>query len=115
MQDLSERIFDFSNNLRQHWGIPDLSVSIITDNLTASKGFGSTPASGAVTEETIFPILSNTKLFTAVAAGILVDEGKLQWNSKFCELIPNFGLIDEYAARNLTILDALTLQSRLPR
>ena len=32
------------------------------------------------TPKTVVPIASNTKLFTAVAAGLLVEEGKLDWD-----------------------------------
>ena len=34
------------------------------------------------------PIASNTKLFTAVAAGMLVEEGKLSWDKPVRESVP---------------------------
>ena len=40
------------------------------------------------TAKKALPIASNTKLFTAVAAGLLVDEGKLDGDKPVRELVP---------------------------
>src|SRR5687767_8397334 len=63
--------------------VPGISIGIIKDNkIFFKKGYGviSTIDSIPVTNETIFPVLSCTKAFTAAAIGMLVDQGKMHWD-----------------------------------
>ena len=78
----------------------------------SSKGFDN-QTSETVTADTVLQIYSNTKLFTVVAYGILVEEGKCAWNSKLCDLLPDLKLQDDHAQRTLTVEDILSHQSGL--
>src|ERR1041384_6212662 len=49
-----------------------------------------------VKPDTLFPIASNTKLFTAIAAGFLVEEGKLTWNRPIRESVPSIQFYNDY-------------------
>ena len=96
--------------------IPGLAIGIIKDNqIVFKKGYGinSTVDSLPVTTQTIFPILSCTKAFTAAAIGILVDEGKINWNDKVIKYLPNFKLSDPWITKELTISDILSHRSGL--
>ncbi|MBB6130964.1 serine hydrolase [Mucilaginibacter lappiensis] len=96
--------------------VPGLAVGIIKDGkLIYSKGFGvrSLRTQLPVTSKTLFGIASNTKAFTAAALGLLVDEGKLQWDDKVIKYIPEFKLYDAYATQELTIRDLLCHRSGL--
>ena len=96
--------------------VPGLAVGIIKDGkLIYSKGFGmrSLHTQQPVTSKTLFGIASNTKAFTAAALGLLVDEGKLQWDDKVIKYIPEFKLYDAYATQELTIRDLLCHRSGL--
>ena len=44
---------------------------------------------------------------------MLVDEGKLHWDDKVIDIIPDFRLYDPYATRELTVRDLLTHRSGL--
>jgi CubicO group peptidase (beta-lactamase class C family) len=47
-----------------------------------------------VTEETILAIGSNTKSFTVVLMGKLVDQGKLDWEKPVRDYLPDFRIYD---------------------
>jgi beta-lactamase family protein/uncharacterized protein DUF3471 len=61
----------------------------------------------AVDELTRFGIASNTKGFTATALGLLVEEGKLQWDAPVVRYLPWFQMWDPYVARELTIREGV--------
>jgi CubicO group peptidase (beta-lactamase class C family) len=96
--------------------IPGLAIGIIKDNqVVFKKGYGVTSTRDGlpVTTQTIFPIMSCTKAFTAAAMGILVDEGKLDWNDKVIKYLPDFKLSDPWITKHLTIADILSHRSGL--
>jgi CubicO group peptidase (beta-lactamase class C family) len=96
--------------------IPGLAVGIIKDNVVVFKkgyGRGNISDSLPVTTQTIFPILSCTKAFTAAAIGILVDKGKLRWNDKVIRYLPYFKLSNQKVTKELTISDILSHRSGL--
>ncbi len=93
-----------------------VAIGVIQDGeVTHLKGYGITSAkSGAkVDENTLFAIASNSKAFTATALGILVDRGKLNWNDKVIDYIPEFRMYDPYITAHFTIVDLLTHRSGL--
>jgi len=62
------------------WNAPGVGVGIVVnDRLVFAKGYGYRDYAKKLpfTPTTLCPIASNSKLFTAVAAGLLVEEGKL--------------------------------------
>lgn len=112
--NLSPLSFDFENKIErgmQLWGIPGLSISVVKDGkVVYSKGFGEVRKDSKipVTENSLFGISSVTKNFTASALAILVDEGKLTWDTKIIDVLPNFRLQDPWVTQNATIKDALS-------
>jgi len=75
-----------------------------------SKGFGIREAgkSGAVDGDTIFAIGSVSKYFTANALGLMVAEGKLNWDDPLTKFLPALRFSDPYLQSNATIRDALS-------
>ena len=61
--------------------------------------------------QTQFGIASNTKLFTASALAILVDEGRVEWDAPVIRYLPWFALYDPYVTRELTVRDLLVHRS----
>lgn len=97
----------------QHAGI---AVAVVKDGETLhSKGYGlaSLNSGKGVDQHTRFAIASNSKAFTSAALAILVDEGKLNWNDRVVEHIPEFTMYDPYVTANFTIIDLLTHRSGL--
>ncbi len=108
----------FIERIMKDWKVPGLAVAIVKDGKIAyAKGFGyrDVKKSFPVTPDTLFAIGSCSKAFTAAALGILVDEGKLEWDKPVREYMPDFRLQDEYATQQLRPRDLVTHQSGLPR
>src|SRR6185295_1757638 len=98
------------------FNVPGIAVAIIKDGkIIHSKGYGvrSLNRSEKVDENTLFGIASNSKAFTAAALGMLVDEGKLKWDDKVRDYIPEFKLYSPYVTEEFTIRDLLTHRSGL--
>jgi CubicO group peptidase (beta-lactamase class C family) len=100
------------------WKIPGLALAVVRDGeVVLQKGYGVRDVRGAepVTPETQFLLCSITKSFTAAGLGLLVDEGRLEWNRPVREVIPEFRLQDALATERLTVRDLLCHRSGLPR
>lgn len=92
------------------WGVPGLAVAIVKDGQTVLlKGFGHKQIGhpSPVTPETLFPLASCTKAFTATLAGMLVDDGVIRWDDRVHSHLPAFRLSDEHADALVTLRDLL--------
>ena len=100
----------------QTFSVPGVSLSVVKDGrVVVAKGYGvrklgeRTP----VDDQTLFGIASNTKVVTAAALGLLVEEGKLEWDAPVVRYLPWFQLWDPYVTRELSIRDLLVHRSGL--
>lgn len=96
--------------------VPGIAVAVVKDGIiTHAKGYGvrSLNSMQKVDEHTLFGIASNSKAFTAAALGMLVDEGKLSWDDKVTDHIPEFKMYNPYVTDDFTIRDLLTHRSGL--
>ncbi|MFT3747652.1 MAG: serine hydrolase [Agriterribacter sp.] len=96
--------------------VPGIAVGIIKDGkVVHAKGYGvsSLNTKQKTDENTLFGIASNSKAFTATALGLLVDQGKIKWDDKVRDYIPEFKLYDPYVTEEFTIRDLLTHHSGL--
>ena len=95
---------------------PGMSVGIVhKGEIVLSQGYGlaNIDTQQAVDANTYFRLASTSKAFTAAALAVLVDEGKINWDDKVTEYLPNFTLYDPYVTREFTITDLLTHRSGL--
>jgi len=93
-----------------------IAIAVVKDGkIIHSKGYGikSIETNEKVDENTLFAIASNSKAFTSTALAILVDEGKLSWQDKVVDHIPEFKMYDDYVTANFSIEDLLTHRSGL--
>ena len=98
------------------WNVTGLAIAVVKDDsVVFAKGYGVRELGrpGAVDAQTRFAIGSTTKAMTAVALGMLVDEGKVRWDDPVIRHLPDFRLHDPYVTRELTIRDLLTHRSGL--
>ena len=83
--------------------------------VVVAKGYGvrklGEPA--PVDARTLFGIASNTKVFTATALGLLVEEGKIEWDAPVVRYLPAFAMWDPFVTRELTVRDLLVHRSGL--
>lgn len=93
-----------------------LAVGIIKDGeVVFARGYGvrNLETMAPVDANTQFCLGSASKAFTVAALGLLVDEGKLNWQDKVIDHLPWLQLSDIYATRELTVADVLTHRSGL--
>lgn len=95
---------------REQWHAPGLAVAIVKDDkVVYLRGFGTKHLgrNDPVDAHTLFTLASTTKAFTAMALGVLVDDGKLRWDDPVVKCLPEFRVADPYVTRELTIRDLL--------
>ena len=112
-----EQLRGFIGDTLREWQVPGASVGIVQDGrVMLCEGFGTRDLENGwpVTEDTLFQIGSCTKAFTAMALGLLVDNGKLEWDTPIQEYLPAFRLRDPVATAQMTARDLLTHRSGLP-
>ena len=96
--------------------VPGIALAVVKDGrVLLAKGYGVRKLGDAtpVDDRTLFGIASNTKAFTATALGILVEEGKLEWDAPVINYLPWFQMYDPFVTRELTIRDLLVHRSGL--
>lgn len=97
--------------------VQGMALGIVKDGkvlTTRAYGFRDTEARLPMTSGTLLAIGSITKSFTATILGMLVDEGRLNWDQPVRSYLPDFALFDRYASDNITPRDLLSHRSGLP-
>lgn len=97
---------------------PGASVVIVKDGeVIYLKGFGvrEKGKDDKVTPDTVFPIASCSKAFTATLLAMLAEDGKLKWDDKVRDHLDTFRLADELADREVTLRDLLCHRTGMPR
>ncbi len=97
--------------------IPGMAVSVVYDgdvHYAAGHGVTRIGSTRQVDEHTLFQIGSVSKAFTAAALAVLADDGKLDWDDRVIDHLPEFRLHDAWVTREFTIRDLLTHRSGLP-
>ena len=92
------------------WNAPGVGVGIVVkDKLVFAKGYGYRDYEKKLpfTPQTRLPIDGNTTLFTAVAAGMLVEEGKLTWDKPVRDSVPAIRFHNDFLNDNVTLRDML--------
>ena len=100
------------------WNVPGIGVGVVVkDKLVFAKGYGYRDYGKKLpfTPTTTQPIASNTKLFTAVAAGLLVEDGKLDWDKPIRQYVPSIKFYDDDLDRTVTVRDMLAHRTGITR
>ncbi|MFZ9303276.1 MAG: serine hydrolase [Sediminibacterium sp.] len=98
------------------FNVPGIAVGVVKDGkLIHAKGYGvaNLTTGKKVDENTLFGVASNSKAMTAAVLGQLVDEGKIKWDDRVTDYIPEFKMYDPYVTDAFTIRDLLTHRSGL--
>ena len=119
--EIQKKLGDFDGymaKILQDWNTPGVGVGIvIKNNLVFAKGYGYRDYEKKlpVTPNTLFQIASNTKLFTTVAIGQLVEEGKLDWDKPVRQFVPIIQFYNEDLNNTVTIRDMLSHRTGISR
>ncbi|KAG9664994.1 beta-lactamase/transpeptidase-like protein, partial [Aureobasidium melanogenum] len=101
--------------------IPGISVAVINKHSFKSKGYGYAVLPDVeATPDTLWFTGSTTKAFTAAAAALMVQDTaeypEVSWSSPLSTLLSgDFALQDDYYSSHITLEDALSHRSGLPR
>ena len=96
--------------------VPGMGIAIVKDGqVVLARGYGvkRLGSPDKVDADTRFGIASNTKAFTALALGMLVEEGKLEWDAPVVNYLPQFMMWDSWVTRQITVRDILVHNSGL--
>ncbi len=117
-QNLEAAIDPVVKQMMTEWHVPGLAVGVVKNGqIIFTKGYGYRDIDKQlpVTPKTLMAIGSNTKSFTVVLLGQLVDQGKIAWDTPVRTYLPTFQMFDEYAGKSMTPRDLVSHRSGLPR
>jgi CubicO group peptidase (beta-lactamase class C family) len=104
--------------LREHWDAPGIACVALKDNeivYAYAVGLRDIGKNLPMTPQTIQPIGSCSKSFTSTAVALLVEDGKLEWDTPVHKMFPKFELKDPIASAKTTLIDMLSHRTGLPR
>ena len=119
--DVAQRLVGFDAYMAKtlkDWNAPGVGVGIVVnDKLVFAKGYGYRDYEKKLpfTPGTMSPIASNTKLFTAIAAGMLVEEGKLTWDKPVRQSVPAIRFYNDQLNDTVTLRDMLSHRTGITR
>ncbi len=108
----------YMEKLLKDWNAPGVGVGIVArDQLVFAKGYGYRDYQEklSITPKTLFQIGSNTKLFSSVAAGMLVEEGQLTWDQPIRDCVPAIRFDNDELNNTITLRDMLAHRTGISR
>ena len=108
--DLNE-LDKYFKKMVSDWDVPSASIGIVKDGeliFTGNYGVMEIGKKESPNEKTLYAIASNSKAFTSAIIGMLVQEGKLNWNDKVKKHLPYFAVYDSWVSEHTTIRDLLS-------
>jgi CubicO group peptidase (beta-lactamase class C family) len=105
-------------NAVKTWKIPGIGVAIVrNDSVLFTKGYGTLAVNSTtpVNDQTLFEIGSSSKAFTATLVAMLVSDGKMHFDDRITQYLPDFRMYDPLASAEVTMRDALTHRSGIAR
>lgn len=107
-----------AKELKTMAGTPGAAFAIVSEGELIYRGclgFADIENEISVQPDTLFAAGSCTKAITGFAAAQLIAEGKLSWEDRATELLPEFRLADEYVTRHVRLRDMFTHTTGLAR
>lgn len=115
--ELLRKYEEYVNFSMSEEGIPGAAVAIVKDGeVIFEKGFGvrNIDAKDSVDSHTVFRLASLSKGFAPVIMGMLKEEGKLNWEDKVIDYIPDFELRSASQTKAINIKHLLSHTVGLP-
>ncbi|MCP4896747.1 MAG: serine hydrolase [bacterium] len=100
------------------FNVPGLGIAVVAGGeVVYAEGFGfrDVESQKPMTPDSLFAIGSTTKAMTVTTLGMLVDQGKLDWDKPLRIYLPGFRLSDPLTTERITPRDLVTHRSGLPR
>ncbi|MCJ1311214.1 hypothetical protein MMC25_004885 [Agyrium rufum] len=112
----------------EHFHVPGISIALLTPNITISQGYGfavlnasNSSENVSATPKTLWFTGSTTKSFTAAFLSLLISDSAntstpLSWTTPISSIIrDDFVLSDDWATAHITLEDAASHRTGLPR
>ncbi|HYV90460.1 MAG TPA: serine hydrolase domain-containing protein [Chitinophagales bacterium] len=106
----------YADSIRISGGIPELAYAVVSgDSILemAFLGYHSINLKDTASVSDRFHIGSNTKAMTAFIIAKYVEKGKLNWDTKFFDLFPEWKKESDSAYYNITLQDLLSHRARI--
>jgi CubicO group peptidase (beta-lactamase class C family) len=90
------------------YGAPGVALSILKDGKPVWRdciGVMSTKSKKPLHDRATFDIGSISKTFNAMTVALLVEEGKLSWDTRAIDVLPGFRLSDDSLSKHVTMRD----------
>ncbi|MBC7848200.1 MAG: serine hydrolase, partial [Chitinophagaceae bacterium] len=107
----------YIDSIMHDWKIPGLAMAIVYRNkVVSTKGYGLRDVEKKLPVDslTLFPIASNTKLFTATLACMLHEEQKLSLDSPVKTIVPGLRFYNDELNNKASLRDLLSHRTGLP-
>ena len=104
--------------ISQEYGLPAMAIAVVTDQglqQAAAVGVRKWGDPTPVTLDDSWPIGSDTKIMTSALASILIDQGKLSWDSNVSEMFPDIADSIDPDFKSVTLRQLLSHRAGLPR
>lgn len=107
----------FVKEAMETFHVQGLGLAVLAgDRVLICKGYGRDRIlKGPFTPSSHFQIASNTKLFTAMAAGMLVAEGRLGWDQPIHEVVPSIRFARPELDTSVSLRDLLAHRTGIQR
>jgi len=109
---------EYMAKVLKEWNEPGACIGIVKNNkLVFAKGYGYRDYGKKlpVTPNTLYQIASNTKLFTTIAVGMLVQDGKIEWDKPVRNFVPSIKFYNDELDNTITIHDMLSHRTGISR
>ena len=109
---------EYMAKVLREWNVPGACIGIVKNNkLVFAKGYGYRDYGKKlpVTPNTLYQIASNTKLFTTIAMGMLVRDGKIEWDRPVRNYVPSIKFYNDELDNTITIHDMLSHRTGISR
>ena len=106
------------DRLAERHAVAGLATAVVIDGKViyeGTVGYADASTKQPITPDTVFRLASLSKAFATAITGLLVDDGKLDWDTKLIDVLPYFKLKDMQAASQATVSDILGQRLGLPR
>lgn len=104
--------------LDQHHAVAGMATAVVVNDKVVFEhtlGYANATTKEAVTPDTVFRLASLSKAFATALTGVLVNDGKLSWDTRLVNVLPFFKLKSVPDTEQATVGDILGQRLGLPR
>jgi beta-lactamase class C len=104
--------------LEERHAVAGMATAVVVDDKVVFEhtlGYADAATGEPVTADTVFRLASLSKAFATGVTGVMVEDGKLSWDTKLADVLPFFKLKDAQASSQATVRDILGQRLGLPR